>query len=143
MSLRAHGARRHLHLVPVQVLLRPLGAITRPAIARNDIINTMLGFLLSLLAGWPAIVTTVILTVYGLAKNNYRYLLGAAILAVPFSWFLSGFPIIRSPIFLTPALLFGSAWAMRYEKEMLAWLLAIPFFLVVLLLLFALGSGAS
>ena len=103
----------------------------------------MLDFLLSFLAGWPAILTAVILAIYGLVKNNYRYLLGAAILAVPFSWFLSGFPLVRSPIFLTPVLLFGAAWAMRYEREMLAWILAIPFFLVVLLLLFVLGAGAS
>ena len=103
----------------------------------------MLDFLLALLAGWPAILTTVILAVYGLVRNQYRFLLGAAILAVPFSWFLSGFPLIRSPIFLTPVLLFGAAWAMRHGREMLAWILAIPFFLVVILLLFALGAGAS
>jgi hypothetical protein len=103
----------------------------------------MLDFLLSLLAGWPAILVTVVLAVYGLLKNNYRYLLGAAILAVPFSWFLSGFPLVRSPIFLMPVLIFGAAWAMRYGREMLAWTLAIPFFLVVILLLFALGAGAS
>ena len=103
----------------------------------------MLDFLLSLLAGWPAILAAVVLAVYGLIKSNYRYLLGAAILALPFSWFLSGFPLVRSPIFLTPVLIFGAAWAMRYEREMLAWMLAIPFFLVVILLLFALGAGAS
>jgi hypothetical protein len=103
----------------------------------------MLDFLLSLLAGWPAVLTTLGLAVYGLVKNNYRYLVCAAILAVPFSWFLSGFPVVRSPIFLMPALLFGSAWAMRYGREMLAWLLAIPFFLAILLLLFALGADAS
>jgi hypothetical protein len=103
----------------------------------------MLDFLLSLLAGWPAIVTTVILAIYGLVKNNYRFLLSAAILAVPFSWFLSGFPVVRSPIFLMPVLIFGAAWAMRYGREMLAWILAIPFFLAILLLLFALGAGGS
>jgi hypothetical protein len=103
----------------------------------------MLDFLLSLLAGWPAILTTVILAIYGLLKNNYRFLLGAAILAVPFSWFLSGFPFVRSPVFLTPVLIFGAAWAMRYGREMLAWILAIPFFLVVILLLFALAAGSS
>lgn len=103
----------------------------------------MLDFLLALLAGWPAIIVTVILAVYGLLRSNYRFLLAAAILAVPFSWYLSGFPIVRSPIFLTPVLLFGAAWAMRYGREMLAWILAIPFFLVVILLLFALGAGAS
>ena len=103
----------------------------------------MLDFLLSLLAGWPAILTTVGLAIYGLVKNNYRFLLGAAILAIPFSWYLSGFPLVRSPIFLMPVLIFGAAWAMRYDREMLAWMLAIPFFLVVILLLFALGAGAS
>jgi hypothetical protein len=103
----------------------------------------MLEFLLSLFVGWPAIVTTLILAIYGLVKNNYRFLLGAAILAVPFSWFLSGFPFVRSPVFLTPVLIFGAAWAMRYEREMMAWILGIMFFLVVILLLFALGSGAS
>ena len=103
----------------------------------------MLDFLLSLLAGWPAILVTVIFAIYGLIKNNYRALLGAAILAVPFSWYLSGFPLVRSPIFLMPVLIFGAAWAMRYGREMLAWLLAIPFFLILLLLLFALGAGAS
>jgi hypothetical protein len=103
----------------------------------------MLEFLLSLFVGWPAIVTTLILAIYGLVKNNYRFLLGAAILAVPFSWFLSGFPFVRSPVFLTPVLIFGAAWAMCYEREMMAWILGIMFFLVVILLLFALGSGAS
>jgi hypothetical protein len=102
----------------------------------------MLDFLLSLLAGWPAILTTVILAIYGLVKNNYRFLLGAAILAIPFSWFLSGFPLVRSPVFLTPVLIFGAAWAMRYGREMLAWILGIMFFLVVILLLFALSASA-
>ena len=103
----------------------------------------MLDFLLSLLVGWPAILTSVILAAYGLVRNNYRFLLGAAILAVPFSWYLGGFPFIRSPVFLTPVLVFGAAWSMRYGREMLAWILAIPFFLVVLLLIFALAAGAS
>lgn len=103
----------------------------------------MLDFLLSLFVGWPAIVTTVVLAIYGLIRNNYRYLLGAAILAVPFSWFLSDFPVVRSPVFLTPVLIFGAAWAMRYGREMLAWILGIIFFLVIILLLFALVSGAS
>lgn len=102
----------------------------------------MLDFLLSLFVGWPAIITTVGLAVYGLVKNNYWFLLGAAILAVPFSWYLSGFPFVRSPIFLTPVLIFGAAWAMRYGREMLAWILGITFFLVVILLLFAVFAGA-
>lgn len=96
----------------------------------------MLDFLLSLLVGWSAILITVLLALVGLIRNNYRVLLGAAILALPYSWFLSGFPVIRSPAFLMPALLFGSSYFKFRRREMVAWLLAIPFFLAILLLLF-------
>lgn len=96
----------------------------------------MLDFLLSLLVGWPAIVATLILAALGLIRNNYRFLLAAAIIAFPFSWFLSGFPVLRSPAFLLPLLLFGSSYAMFRTREMLAWFLAIPFFLAILLLFY-------
>jgi hypothetical protein len=103
----------------------------------------MLDLLLSLLVGWTAIILTVILGIVGLVRNNYRFLLAAAILAIPFSWFLSGFPVIRSPAFLMPVLLFGSSYFMFRGREMLAWLCAIPFFLAVLLLLFAVSAGGG
>jgi hypothetical protein len=96
----------------------------------------MLDFLLSLLVGWPAILATLIVATIGLIKNNYRYLLASAIMAFPFSWFLSGFPIIRSPAFLLPLLLLGSSYLMFRGREMLAWLLAVPFFLAILLLFY-------
>jgi hypothetical protein len=100
----------------------------------------MLDFILSLLVGWPAIVVTVILSIMGLLKNKYRFLLAASILAFPFSWFLSGFPIVQSPAFLMPLFLLGSSYAMFREREMIAWLLGIPFFLAILLLLFVIMS---
>jgi hypothetical protein len=86
----------------------------------------MLEFLLILLVGWPAIIVTVILAGIGLIRNNYGFLVAGAILALPFSWYLSGFPIIRSPVF-----------AKYRDREMLAWILAIPFFLAIVLLFFA------
>lgn len=101
----------------------------------------MLDFLLILLVGWPAILVTIILAIIGLVRNNYRYLVAAAILAFPFSWYLSGFPVVRSPVFLLPLLLFSSGYAMFRTREMLAWLLAIPFFLAIILLLFAILAG--
>ena len=101
----------------------------------------MLDFLLILLVGWPAILVTVILAIIGLVRNNYRYLVAAAILAFPFSWYLSGFPLVRSPVFLLPLLLFGSGYALYRTREMLAWLLAIPFFLSIILLFFAILAG--
>jgi len=101
----------------------------------------MLDFFLIILVGWPAIVTTVILAVIGLAKSDYRFLVGAAILAFPFSWYLSGFPLIRSFTFLLPLLPFGAGYALRRDHEMTAWILAIIYFLSILLLLFAVVAG--
>lgn len=96
----------------------------------------MLDFLLNLLVGWPAIIVTIILAVMGLVRRDYRFLTWAAILAFPYSWYLSGFPAVRSLIFLLPLFPFASAFAMYRNREMLAWILVTPFFLAILLLFF-------
>ncbi len=97
----------------------------------------MIDFLVIITFGWPAIIVTMVLAGMGLFKSDHRYLVAAAILAVPFSWFLSGFPYVSSPVFLLPVLLLASAFSMYRDRQMLAWLLAIPFFLAILLLLIA------
>ena len=102
--------------------------------------KTMFDFILIFLAGWPAIVITVILAIIGLLRNNYRFLVAAAILAFPFSWYLSGFPAVRSPVFLLPLFLFGSGYLMYRDREMFAWILAIPFFLAILLLFYVIKA---
>jgi hypothetical protein len=96
----------------------------------------VINILAQLLFGWPAILVTLILAGFGLFRNNYRYLVWAAILAFPYSWYLSGFPIVRSPVFLLPLFLFGSGYAMYSGREMFAWILAVPFFLAILLLFY-------
>ena len=95
-----------------------------------------MGLLFFLFAGWPAVLLVVVLSVIGLFRGNYRLVVLASVLACPFTWILSGFPVIRSPIFLSPLLLFGAAFALRLRHEMIAWLLAVPFYLIVLLLLY-------
>jgi hypothetical protein len=97
--------------------------------------------LAQLFFGWPAILITLFLAGRGLVKTDYRWVVAAAILSVPYSWFLSGFPVIRSPVFLLPVLLLGSSYAMYRGRDMVAWILAIPFFLAILLLLFVLLAG--
>jgi hypothetical protein len=94
----------------------------------------MLNILVAIFFGWPAIVASLILCVVGLLKHNYWLLIISAVVAFPFSWFLSGFPIVKSPLFLLPLFVFGAAWAMSRHREMLAWILAIPYFLIVMLL---------
>lgn len=94
----------------------------------------MLNFFLGIFLGWPAILTSVILAGAGLFRRDFRFLVIAAILAVPFSWMLSGFPYIQSPVFLLPAIPFLSAYFMHRDREMLAWIFAVPYFLMIWLL---------
>lgn len=103
----------------------------------------MLDFILILLVGWPGIIATLILATIGLLKRDYRFLVGAAILAFPFSWYLSGFPLVQSPAFLLPLLLFFSGFAMNRGREMIAWLIAIPFYLAIILLFFVILAGGA
>ena len=100
----------------------------------------MIDFLVASFFGWPAILLAAILAVIGLLRNNYRFLVAAAILALPPSWFLSGFPLIRSPVFLLPLLLFASGYFIYRGREMLAWLLVIPYFMSIWLLFNAVAS---
>lgn len=95
----------------------------------------MLNFIVGIFLGWPVIVATIILMIIGLLKRDHRFLMVAAVLVVPFSWFLSGFPFIQSPIFLLPLLPFLSSYLMRNNQEMFAWVFAVPYFLVIWLLL--------
>ncbi len=100
----------------------------------------MIDFLVASFFGWPAVVVTLILAIAGLLRNDSRFLVAAAILALPFSWFLSGFPIIRSPAFLLPLLLFASGYCLYRDQQMLAWLLVVPYFMSIWLLLNAVMS---
>jgi hypothetical protein len=97
-------------------------------------------YFISIFLGWPAIIASVGLVIAGLWRRNYKFLVIAAIMAVPFSWYLSGFPIVKSPIFLLPVLVLSSAYAQYTEHEMIAWLLAVPYFLAILLLFFMVSA---
>ncbi|HVN16544.1 MAG TPA: hypothetical protein VMT73_12440 [Anaerolineales bacterium] len=94
----------------------------------------MLNIIIAIFVGWPAIMATIILAGIGLFRRDYRFIVAGAILAVPFSWFLSGFPIIHSLVFLLPVLLLASAFALYRDHEMIAWLIAVPYFLTILFL---------
>jgi hypothetical protein len=99
----------------------------------------MLNLLAALFLGWPAILVTVVLVLLGLFRRDYRFLVIAAIVAVPFSWSLSGLPLVSFPACLSsflPLLLFTSGFLLFRKHEMLAWILSIVFFLMILLLIF-------
>jgi len=106
----------------------------------------MLNFILSIFLGWPAILVVLILITVGLLKRDHRFLVAAALLSFPFSLSISGFPVISIPAFCNsflPLLLFGSGFFMSRGREMLAWLVAIPFYLAIILLWFAVQAGGA
>lgn len=106
----------------------------------------MLNFILSIFLGWPAILAVLTLVTVGLLKRDHRFLVAAALLSFPFSLSISGFPSISVPAFCNsflPLLLFGSGFFMSRGREMLAWLIAIPFYLAIILLWFAVQAGGA
>jgi len=103
----------------------------------------MLNLFLSVFIGWPAIIATIIIGIIGLLRSDYRFLIATAILAVPFSWVLSGFPVVRSPFFLVPLIPFSAALALRLRHEMIAWILGIVYFLAVFLVFMAVLAGLA
>jgi hypothetical protein len=103
----------------------------------------MLGVFVGLFLGWPAVTTCVILTLAGLFRRDHRLLVIAAIVAIPFSWFLSGFPDTRNAMLFAPLLLFTAGWTMSHKWEMAAWIFALPFLLIILLLAWAVLAGVA
>ena len=98
----------------------------------------MIEFLFVLLLGWPAIIVCAVVCVTGLFRKDYRLITLSGLISIPFCWLLSGFPQqIGSPMFFAPLLLFLAGGAMSRKWDIAAWLLAVPFLLLLLLLLSA------
>jgi hypothetical protein len=93
----------------------------------------MLDVLFWLFLGWPAVIACVLTTIIGLFRKDHRLLTIAGIIAIPFSWYISGFPNVRSLMFLSPMLLFIAGWLMFHKWDLAAWLFAVPFLLLILL----------
>jgi hypothetical protein len=106
----------------------------------------MFNFISSLFLGWPAILLTLILVTFGLLRRDFRFQVAAAILSFPFSLSISGFPSLSFPAFCNsflPLLLLGSGFFMSRGREMLSWLMAIPYYLAIILLWFAVAAGSG
>jgi hypothetical protein len=102
----------------------------------------MLDVVVTLFFGWPAILASVVISGMGLFRNKYQFLVVAAVLAFGPCWFLSGFPVVSSPVFLAPLFLFGAGFLLSRGHEMLCWLVALPYYLLVLLLFYVILAQA-
>ena len=91
----------------------------------------MTDILVQVIFGWPAILTSIFLSVAGVWLKRPALLIAAGIVCIPFTYYLSG---IRTPAVVLPLFQFGSAYAVRREKNVLAWLLLVPLIVIAVLL---------
>ena len=59
------------------------------------------------------------------------FLVAAGVVCIPFTYYLSGY---RVPAVILPFFQFGSAYAITRQKNLLAWLLIVPFVIVAIVL---------
>jgi hypothetical protein len=82
--------------------------------------------------GWPAIITSILLSIAGVWLKKPAFLIAAGIVCVPFTYYVSnGF---RSPLVLLPVCELGAAYAMTRQSNKIAWLLIAPLLIVAVVL---------
>ena len=90
--------------------------------------------LVQIVFGWPAIITSILLSIAGVWLRKPAFLVTAGIVCIPFTYYLSGY---RTPAVILPLFQFGSAFALTRQKNLLAWLLIIPIVVIALVLAYA------
>jgi len=87
--------------------------------------------LVQIIFGWPAIITSILLSIAGVWLRKPFLLVTAGIVCIPFSYYLSGY---RVPAVILPFFQFGSAYAVMRQKNLIAWLLTAPIVIIALVL---------
>jgi len=87
--------------------------------------------LVQIIFGWPAIITSILLSIAGVWMKKPGLLVTAGIVCIPFSYYLSGY---RPPAAILPFFQFGSAYAITRQQSLLAWLLIVPLVVIALVL---------
>ena len=86
---------------------------------------------IQILFGWPAIITSILLSVAGVWLKKPVLLVVAGIIYIPFTYYLSSFGI---PFIVLPLFQFGSAYAIARQNSRIAWLLIAPIVLIAAVL---------
>jgi hypothetical protein len=93
--------------------------------------NIMSDILVQIIFGWPAVITSILLSIVGVWLKKPGFLITAGIVCIPFTYYLSGY---RTPAVILPLFQFGSAYAITLQKNLLAWLLIFPIIVIALIL---------
>lgn len=91
----------------------------------------MTDILIQIVFGWPAIITSILLSIAGVWWKKPNLLVAAGIVCIPFTYYLSGF---RTPAVILPLFQFGSAYAITRRRNLLAWLLIVPIIVIAVVL---------
>ena len=83
--------------------------------------------LVPIIFGWPAFILSLLLSVAGLGWRKPWLLVIGAIVAVPFCWYLSLYPLLGALTVFLPLFQVASAWVLRRGNRPLAWGLLVPF----------------
>jgi hypothetical protein len=94
----------------------------------------MTDILVQIIFGWPAIITSILLSIAGVWWKKPALLIAAGIVCIPFTYYLSG---IRLYALILPLFQFGSAYAVMRQQNLIAWLLIAPLIIVAILLAYA------
>jgi hypothetical protein len=94
----------------------------------------MTDVIVQIIFGWPAIITSILLSIAGVWLKKSTLLVAAGIVCIPFTYYLSGF---RTPAVILPLFQFGSAFAVNRQKTLLAWLLIAPMIILAVMLAYA------
>jgi len=92
---------------------------------------------IQIIFGWPAIITSILLSVVGVWLKKPVLLVVAGVVCIPFTYYLSGF---RTPAVILPLFQFGSAYAVARQKELIAGLLLAPLVIIAVFLAYAVLS---
>src|SRR5687768_5608701 len=101
---------------------------------RSRCILAMTDILVQIIFGWPAIITSILLSIAGVWWKKPALLIAAGIVCIPFTYYLSG---IRLYALILPLFQFGSAYAVMRQQNLIAWLLIAPLIIVAILLAYA------
>jgi hypothetical protein len=91
--------------------------------------------LVQIIFGWPAIITSILLSIAGVWFKKPGLLIASGVVCLPFTYYVSnGF---RTPALFLPVFLFGSAFAVSRQKNLIAWLLIVPIVVIAVFLAYA------
>jgi hypothetical protein len=92
----------------------------------------MTDILVQIIFGWPAIITSILLSIAGILMKKPELLVIAGFIGIPFAAYLTAGSHL--PGLLLPVFQFGSAYAVKRQKTLMAWMLVVPIIISALML---------